>query len=407
VSELDDNKKHREAATPNTWATPRLSELCSIIYGYTDSATLEPIGPRFLRITDIQDDMVNWDTVPYCNIEPNKLSRYRLQSGDIVFSRTGATTGKSFLVSDPPEAVFASYLIRLRLSKDLALPKFVNYFFQTSSYWQVIAKGSVGSAQGGFNATKLGELVIPMPPIKVQERIVALLDEALESVATAKANTLKSITCAREACNIYSNELLVVRSGWKVSTIGESCILRSGTTLPPTMEKATGEIPYLKVADMNLAENLDGVTGSSRYVGRTSLSASNILPTGTTIFPKRGGAILTNKKRLTTCPICADLNIMGVYPTPRLDPRFLFHYFLGLDLRQFNSGSSIPQINNYNIEPLIIAFPTSVAEQKRISAMIDRMAEETEFLVTVLKKRVAALDDLRKSLLCQAFSGNL
>ena len=148
-----------------------------------------------------------------------------------------------------------------------------------------------------------------------------------------------------------------MKEGWLDISIGEACVLRSGTTLPPQIEKSSGEIPYLKVADMNIPDNKDSIICSSRYVNTGDVNASHIFPVGTTVFPKRGGAILTNKKRLTTLPICADLNIMGVTPKQGLLPEFLFYYFLRLDLREINNGSSIPQINNYNIEPLPISFP--------------------------------------------------
>lgn len=122
---------------------------------------------------------------------------------------------------------------------------------------------------------------------------------------------------------------------------------------------------------MNLGENLNGVTCSSRYVNKSDVKASNLLPVGTTIFPKRGGAILTNKKLLTSRVICADLNIMGVTPKKGLLSEFLFYYFLRLDLREINNGSSIPQINNYSIEPLLISFPESLPEQQRIVAILN------------------------------------
>ena len=84
-------------------------------YGYTASAATEPIGPHLLRITDIQNGSVNWETVPYCDCPgPQK---FLLEKGDILFARTGATTGKSFLIEECPTAVFASYLIRLRVNK--------------------------------------------------------------------------------------------------------------------------------------------------------------------------------------------------------------------------------------------------------------------------------------------------
>jgi type I restriction enzyme, S subunit len=79
----------------NQWDIKELGLVSTINYGYTESASSQPIGPRFLRITDIQNDQVEWDSVPYCPIPSTDLAKFRLASGDIVFARTGATTGKS------------------------------------------------------------------------------------------------------------------------------------------------------------------------------------------------------------------------------------------------------------------------------------------------------------------------
>ena len=180
------------------WEVKELGAVSAINYGYTESASSEPIGPRFLRITDIQNDQVDWDVVPYCKIDSTVLPKFRLATGDIVFARTGATTGKSYLVTNPPEAVFASYLIRLRLLDNNLLPEFVFLFFQTAGYWKSIKDGVAGSAQGGFNASKLAALKITIPPLPEQQRIIASLDEAFESIATAKANAEKKLAALDE-----------------------------------------------------------------------------------------------------------------------------------------------------------------------------------------------------------------
>ncbi|MBC7879595.1 MAG: restriction endonuclease subunit S [Anaerolineales bacterium] len=161
-----------------------------------------------------------------------------------------------------------------------------------------------------------------------------------------------------------------MKKGWEIKTLGEVCILRSGTTLPPSIEKPEGELPYLKVADMNIEENDIYVVTSSRFVNKSDVNENGIIPVGSTIFPKRGGAILTNKKRLTTIPICMDLNLMAVSPKQEITSEYLFYYFIGLDLRKINNGSSIPQINNYSIEPLQISYPP-LPEQQRIVSVLD------------------------------------
>ena len=85
---------------------------------------------------------------------------------------------------------------------------------------------------------------------------------------------------------------------WQMKKIAEVCRLKSGHTHKKSLEKAIGEIPYLKVADMNLPDNESGIVTSSRFIDQCDVKQASSFPMGTTIFPKRGGAIATNKKRL-------------------------------------------------------------------------------------------------------------
>ena len=147
-----------------------------INYGYTAKASFNKGSYKYLRITDIQDNSVNWNTVPYCDVEENKLEKVLLLEGDLLFARTGATTGKSFLVEKPKNAVFASYLIRVSVNREKLEPRFVMHFFQSDSYWKQVYKGITGAAQGGFNATKLAKLRIPMISKEEQLNIISDLD---------------------------------------------------------------------------------------------------------------------------------------------------------------------------------------------------------------------------------------
>ena len=151
-----------------------------INYGYTAKASFNEGTHKFLRITDIQDNSVDWDGVPFCNIEDTKLPKMLLHDGDIVFARTGATTGKSFLVENPIDAVFASYLIRVSVDRDILLPRYVMHFFQSETYWLQVKEGISGAAQGGFNASKLAELVVPVVPIEEQQNVIDRLDTLYE-----------------------------------------------------------------------------------------------------------------------------------------------------------------------------------------------------------------------------------
>ncbi len=102
---------------PNGWRTCTIRDLASSIqYGLTQSASIEPVGPQFLRITDIQGGRIDWSTVPFCKVAPEEHSRYRLIPGDVLVARTGASTGENVYLVRVPDAVFASYLVRFQFS---------------------------------------------------------------------------------------------------------------------------------------------------------------------------------------------------------------------------------------------------------------------------------------------------
>lgn len=169
------------------WDIKKVGEICKEPqYGYTASAKQEKVGPKFLRITDIQNGQVDWSSVPHCKCD--QVPKYQLKDGDLVFARTGATVGKSFLIESlPVKAVFASYLIRLR-AKDFVIPKYLYSFFQSPDYWQQIAGHQVGIAQPNVNASKLSEIKIPVPPPTEQKEIVQYLDRL-----SAKVRDLQSL----------------------------------------------------------------------------------------------------------------------------------------------------------------------------------------------------------------------
>lgn len=177
---------YRDALEPREgWTIKSVNELCEKPqYGYTASAASEPIGPRLLRITDIQDNQVNWGTVPYCDCPAPE--NYLLHKNDILFARTGATTGKSFLVEECPKAVFASYLIRLRVREQIS-PQYLYAFFQSPSYWEQISANTIGSAQPNCNGRKLAAVQVPVAPPEEQQRIVTHLNRFQKRVQQIKA----------------------------------------------------------------------------------------------------------------------------------------------------------------------------------------------------------------------------
>lgn len=153
----------------------KLSEICTdISYGYTASATSKEIGPKFLRITDIQGGTVSWDHVPFCEISKNDTHKYLLEKGDIVIARTGNSTGENYIFDSDVKAVFASYLIRFRVDSTKANPSFVWLQMRTPEWWSFVESVKSGSAQAGANAKVLGLFELELPEREIQDSIVEI-----------------------------------------------------------------------------------------------------------------------------------------------------------------------------------------------------------------------------------------
>ena len=148
------------------WKETTLGDVANdISYGYTESASHKSVGPKFLRITDIQDDFIDWKDVPYCPINKKDYKKYKLDIGDICIARTGNSTGTTAIIKEDVGAVFASYLIRFRINKEIANPFYIGFLLK-SYYWKGFVKSIIGgSAQPGANAQMLSGFPIKLPPL--------------------------------------------------------------------------------------------------------------------------------------------------------------------------------------------------------------------------------------------------
>ena len=167
---------------PSGWRWCRWGDLSfSIQYGY--NAPAQSSGPiKMVRISDIHENKVSWETVPYCEISNSEIENYKLQSNDILFARTGGTVGKSFLVTEIKEdAVYAGYLIRTRFSKSI-YPKYAKIFMETVTYWEQLREGTIATAQPNCNGQTLSKMKIPLPPLSEQKRIVSKIEELMPLV---------------------------------------------------------------------------------------------------------------------------------------------------------------------------------------------------------------------------------
>lgn len=196
---------------------------------------------------------------------------------------------------------------------------------------------------------------------------------------------------------------------WSIASVSETCLVMSGQT-PKGIENFAvedGEIPWFRVGNMNDPGNEEFLAKSDIHLSDDGVNELklHVYPKDTIVFPKRGGAIATNKKRILAQPSAYDLNLMGIFPIG-LDNRFFWHWFQSVDLKQLSDGSNVPQINHGDIEPLTFPLPP-LKEQKRIVAKIEELRDHHQRAKQALEAVPQLCDRFRQSVLAAAFRGDL
>jgi len=233
------------------WKEYKLGDISEdVSYGYTESANENPVGPKFLRITDIREGSINWDKVPYCIINQKDFIKCKIEIGDIVIARTGATTGITETIKHNVNAVFASYLIRFRINKLKANPFYIGYILK-SNFWKDYVSSIVGgSAQPGANAKQFSDFSLRIPSLPAQTAIAEILsslddkielnnkiNQELENLAqTLFKRWFIDFEFPNENGEPYKSsggemvesELGEIPKGWEVKTLKDEFILNMG-----------------------------------------------------------------------------------------------------------------------------------------------------------------------------------
>jgi type I restriction enzyme, S subunit len=427
---------------PIGWAEARLADVAEVRLGRQRSpsrATGERMRP-YLRAAN-----VNWSGLALTDVKEMAFTEaeskvYELEPGDILL---GEASGSPAEVGKPgqykgeiPGCCFQNTLLRVRFPKEL-LSDFYELFFRKEALTGRFAAGSRGVGIHHLGAAALTNWAIPVPPRAQQERIVTAIEEAFskldagEAALRATRQRLKRLSESVLAAAVtgrlvpqdptdepaskllsrfdakFVHQIVGGPAGWVTSEMGELASIVSGNTPKGLADNvaASGDVPLIKVGDLAAADVY--LTGSRTWVTREVQERLRLrtCPVGTIVFPKRGGAIATNRKRILGREAAFDLNTMGLIPKGDLGD-WLWVWFAQLDLRKISDGSNVPQINHTDVRPLAVPVPPG-AEQNRIVAEVERQfsfIDACERTVDVGLVRSAAL---RRSILKSAFEGRL
>jgi len=391
-----------------TWQTKKLGEVCEISAGNSAPQKKELFingQHHFIRTSDVGKIRFGYISIAQDRLNNVGIKKLRLfKKGTLLFPKSGASTFLNHRVMMNANGFVSSHLATIKARNNILLDKYFLYYSLMIDARDLMQDQNYPS----LRLSDISNISIPLPPLSVQRRIVAKLDKAFAAVAKAKENDEKNLANSKELFESYLNGVFTKPGkGWEEKKLGEVCELKSGTTISKSLEKTNGEVLYVKVGDMNMSGNEEYINSSSRFVGLKDIKINQIIPEGSVIFPKRGGAIFTNKRRKIVKLTIVDLNTMALVPSKNIYPAFLYHWFMRIDLRDLNNGSSIPQINNYSFDNVFIRYPKSLYEQKSIVAKLVSISAQTKKLEAIYTQKLADLEELKKSVLHKAFAGEL
>ena len=395
---------------PENWQLVKLGTLTKNQYGYTAKATTNNSLPKMLRITDIQNGFVDWETVPNCEIDDELKEKYLLKNDDIVIARTGATTGKSYLVKSPSNSVFASYLIRLQVIKNVDVT-YVYYFLQSNFYWFQISELSAGIAQPGVNSTKLKNILIPLPPLDEQKRIVAVIESLFEKLDAAKSIVQKIL-------DGYELRRAAILHKAFTGDLTKNFRADSGLSIDDWQEKKLGDI-------LNLSKKkTDSFNENLKYVGLENISkdsceinfqsaseiksTKNIFHSGDLLYGKLRPYL--NKHGIPNFDGVCSTDIL-VLNANELSTNEFINYFFSLpkfiEYAVSNSkGINLPRVSAQIILQAEINLPT-LAEQKEIVRVLAGLLEKEDRTKEIAEKILSEIDLLKRTILARAFRGEL
>ena len=368
----------------------------------------------YLRITDINDDgSLNFSDLK--SVDAEDAEKYILKENDIVFARTGNSTGRSYFYEKQHGTfVYAGFLIKFSLDPNKVNPRILKYYTHSKPYYDWVSSFDTGATRGNINAKTYGDMEIELPSRKIQNRIVSILssldrkielnnkiNDDLEEMAQAIfKNWFVDFEPFKDG-KFVDSELGMIPEGWKVGTLGEFCkCLLGGTPSRSKEEYWNGEVNWINSGEINKFRILE----ASEKITELGLakSATKLLPKKTTVLAITGATL--GQVSLLEIDTCANQSVIGVLENTEVPYEYIYPFIKDRIemLIQHQTGGAQQHINKDNVESLIFLLPT-------INVLEDYIS-----LVSPMYKRIESqcfenlyLSLLRDTLLPRLMSGEL
>jgi len=403
------------------WERKRLGDVCQFQRGLTYAKGDEVDGSNnvVLRATniDLASNLLIFDELKYINDTVVVPESKKVKKGSLMIcmaSGSKSHLGKVAFIDDDYGYAFGGFTGMLTPLNGL-LPKYLFHLMTSKDYKDFIGKLSDGANINNLTFDKLKMFPVPVPPLGEQRRIVGVLDEASLGLATAKANAEKNLQNARALFESHLQSVFTQRGpGWVEKRLGDLCEIKHGYAFEGEFFSNEGD--YVLLTPGNFYE-----LGGYRDRGKKQKYYTGPIPRDFVL--KKGDMLVAMTEQasgLLGSPILVPesdkflhnqrLGLVTAKPGAPWFNEFFCHVFNASFIRKAihdsASGTKVRHTSPTKIHAVSVWVPP-VAEQKRIAPQLDALAAETQRLARVYERKLEALEGLKKSLLREAFAGEL
>lgn len=401
------------------WQTKTLGEVCEFQRGltYSKGDEVDLSGNVVLRAMniDLASHRLDFSDLKYISDEVVVPESKKVRKGSLlVCTASGSKShlGKIAYIDDDYGYAFGGFMGMLVPSSEL-VPTYLFYVMTSGGYEDFIAALADGMNINNLKFDVLKKFRVLYPSLPEQKRIVGILDEAFENIATAKANAYKNLQNARALFESHLRSVFTQRGeGWVEKRLGDVATTQYG--LSKSMNEVGEGFRIFRMGELQDGRLID--TGRMKFadIDRAEFEKYRLRP-GDTLFNRTNSVELVGKTGLFDMPgdYCFASYLVRVVPDPEvLLPRFLNHFMSSEPFRASVKRKASRSINQANINATILAnetvvFPESLEEQWAVVTLLDRLRAEAQRLESIYQRKLAALEELNRSLLHEAFAGNL
>jgi type I restriction enzyme S subunit len=405
-------KQTEVGVIPKSWNVVSLGQRLRRPPRYGINAPAIPFDSRFptyLRITDITEEGQFAEASKVSVAHPSS-AEYVLEPGDIVFARTGASVGKSYLYNPKDgRLVFAGFLIRISPDPERLVLAFLSYFAQSRPYWNWVKVNSMRSGQPGINGREYATLPVPFPPTKAEQEAIAealsdadALIESLEQLLAKKRQlkqgAMQELLTGKKRLPGFSGE-------WEVKLLGELADIRSGGTPSTTQPQFwDGDVLWCTPTDITALNGFKYLSDTSRKISQLGLKSSSaeLIPANSIVMTSRA---TIGECAINNVPVSTNQGFKNFVPFNHIDAEFLF-YLLLTQKQGFISlcgGSTFLEIGKTQLAAFEVRLPKTRSEQTAIAAFLSDMDAE----IVAMETKLAKARQLKQGMMQELLTGRI